>query len=475
MMWRLIRKEWTAAIRDRRIVLMAGVVTVLIVSAVAVRMRAASVLQRDRTAAAAQFRGEWLAQGRKDAHSAAHFGTFVWKPVGLLNVLDVGTDNFTGSSISLVAHQQSDAAFSRAGDSDGTQRFGELTPALVVELLLPLLVIFAAFASISTERRGGTLALLMVQGASPRAVLGAKLLALFALITLLVGGTLCIALPVLTAVDAVRLAPGDLARLALLGGAWLLFLLVWVAISIAVAGRVRTGQSALLVLLMVWIVTSVFVPRLAANLGDSMYPLPSRLAFEAAVAHDVRAGFNGHDPDSVRLADVTREMLVQYRVDSVSQLPINIDGILAQRGEEYTSAVYDRQFERLRAIMQRQRQVVQLASLVSPYLAVRNVSMALTGTDQEHHDSFQRAAEGYRREMVQSLNRYQTEHSRTGDWAAQSDSTLWRATREFVWTRPTAMTALWSRGVELSALLLLLLGLLLALRTRNALAGVGQA
>ena len=44
-------------------------------------------------------------------------------------------------------------------------------------------------------------------------------------------------------------------------------------------------------------------------------------------------------------------------------------------------------------------------AFANPYLAVRNLSMGLAGTDFQHHVTFARAAENYRRSFVKKMNK----------------------------------------------------------------------
>ena len=47
----------------------------------------------------------WDGQGEKNPHSAAHFGTFAFKPKYPLSLIDQGVDKYVGISIFLEAHK----------------------------------------------------------------------------------------------------------------------------------------------------------------------------------------------------------------------------------------------------------------------------------------------------------------------------------------------------------------------------------
>ncbi|MEX6775102.1 ABC transporter permease subunit, partial [Pseudomonas aeruginosa] len=87
-------------------------------------------------------------------------------PLSPLAFVDFGVDSFTGNTIFLEGHRQNSANFSEARQSSLLLRFGQLTPAFVLQALAPLLLIFLAFTSVARERERGTLRLLLAQGVS---------------------------------------------------------------------------------------------------------------------------------------------------------------------------------------------------------------------------------------------------------------------------------------------------------------------
>ena len=58
----------------------------------------------------------WVSQGALNPHSAAHFGRYLFKPVGPLAFVDEGINPYAGSSVYLEAHVQTPA---RARPADG--------------------------------------------------------------------------------------------------------------------------------------------------------------------------------------------------------------------------------------------------------------------------------------------------------------------------------------------------------------------
>ena len=113
-----------------------------------------------------------------NAHAAAHYGVYVFKPVAPLSVFDRGLQPFVGSTVYLEAHRQNQAAFLPAQDSTSMRRFGDLTAAACLQLLLPLLIILFAFGALAGERESGTLRQVLSLGVRPASLVFGKAMGL---------------------------------------------------------------------------------------------------------------------------------------------------------------------------------------------------------------------------------------------------------------------------------------------------------
>lgn len=245
-----------------------------------------------------------------------------------------------------------------------------------------------------------------------------------------------------------------------------LYGLAWVIGSVGVSAQSWSSARSLLLLLGFWMVACILIPKATANLGATLYPTPTRFAFTKDLHEDVKKGLDGHNPEDERVKALETKVLAQYRVDSVSKLPINFDGLAMQEGEKYTSRVYDKHVGDLQRTFQDQNRVSDWASLFNPYLAIRNLSMALAGSDYSQSVDFGRAAEAYRFRMVEYLNNYLRDHSKTGDWKFKVN--IWQHLPDFQYQPPTAGTVLSHYGWAITSLLVWVLGgLWLVYRTAN--------
>jgi ABC-2 type transport system permease protein len=464
MLRRIILKEIRAAVRNRQVLFFGLVVATLLLAASAVGYVSYAGQRTQMARAQAERRAEWEGQGEKHPHIATHFGTFVFKPKTGLSFFDYGLDAYTGTSVYLEAHYQHEFMFRPAQDYSALIRFGELSGALVLQVLLPLLIIFLCFGAITQEKESGTLRLALSQGASRRQLAWGKVVAYYAIVLALLIPTLTIALG-----GAFWLADlpwtSDMARrLGLLALSYAGYFLGFVCLGVLVSGWARSSRNALLALLTIWITLVIVLPKTTAALGDNLYALPSLQAYHQAIDRDVDHGLPGDTTKAGRRAQLVRSYLQRYHADSVQQLPLNVEWVAAQAGEEYLDRVQALHRDSLRQVLEQQNRLSSYASLLDPYLAVRNLSMALTGTDLSTSLDFQRQASDYRLALMRSLHDDASRHSRYGQfYEYHPGQALWASIPDFSYQLPDVGPTLRHYRLELVALLLWLVALPLTL------------
>ncbi len=452
----IARNEFTQTLRDRRFVVTGGVVLLLLLVAAWTGFRNYQSLADKREKANKTARAAWLSQPEKNPHSAAHYGTFAFRPKSDLSFLDAGLDTYTGASVYLEGHRQNDAKFSAAEDATVLIRFGEMTVAFVLQLLIPLLIIFLCFSTFTREREENTLKLLVSQGASMTDLYWGKVQGYSRIIGLVVGPALLLAGGLLFAQTGFQATTDTVLRLGLFVLIYALYFFLFIAGSVFVSARSESSRGSLLTLLGIWIVACVILPKATANLGESLFSVPSSYAFKRQIHEDEEKGIDGHNPSNARAKELEKKILAQYGVDSVSKLPVNFDGIVMQEGEKYTSLVYQKHFGALQEQFQRQNSLATVVGFLNPYLAVRNLSMGLSGSDYDHFLDFKAKAEQYRFGLVENLNNEMKTFSKTGDWEKTVSRDFWAKTPDFMYQLPSVG---WALGRHtLSGLALLLFG-----------------
>jgi len=356
-----------------------------------------------RAAAIETSRQQWESIDRLSAHAVGHYGSYVYKPSNPLSTLDSGVMPFTGKVVRVEAHVQNPPSHSDAGSWSSLIRLGAFDAGMILSLLVPLLLAFSAFSSVARDRETGLLRVLVAQGVPLRSILWGKSLAYWCLSLLLVGALITSHI-ILDQLTGRPLTTDIKIRLLLFGGSHSLYLLIVVLLSVWISARVSDSRSALMILTIGWLVTSVVLPRITAEFSSQLYPLKSQITFEDEMAEDRSKGLDGHNPRDERRKVVRDRVLREYGVNRVNDLPVNLGGILMQEDEKYGNLVWDEHFGRRHQTVRKQIGVVQVASFLDPFLASRALSMAFAGTDQFHDAQFQRQAEDYRRDLIRILN-----------------------------------------------------------------------
>ncbi|AXY74283.1 DUF3526 domain-containing protein [Paraflavitalea soli] len=449
-------KELVTVYRSKVILLTAGIILLLLLLAAWGGFSHYKTTRHIREAAQREKREQWLHQDPKHPHIAAHFGTFAYKPKTWFSMFDAGLDNYAGSYAYLEPHRQNDFVFKPAEGYGATIRFGQLSVALVLQLLVPLLIIFMGFASITQERDNGTLKLLLGSGISLYQVAAGKVMGLvLALLLLLLPALLLTGC--FFAWQAPEAGNDGWIRALLLLAVYSAYFLLFTLLTVFVSAVSKTSGNALLTLLSVWIIGCIIIPKAAANIGSDCYPLPSQYTFREAIQKDIAQGIDGHNTKDERAKQLEAQVLRQYHVSKVSELPFNFEGYVMQAGEEYSSKVYDKYFHQLQQTLVDQDRLPRTAGLFDPFLFLQGISMGLSATDIYTHIDFQQKTEAYRRAFVQKMNEDMMQHSTLGDWNYKASRQLYASVPDFRYQVLPLREVLKTYSTELLSLTILLL------------------
>jgi ABC-2 type transport system permease protein len=396
--WRVAVEEWRALVRNR-VVMIASVtlVALLVTSALlGTEQRNATEAARARYQATAD--EAFDAQPDRHPHRMVHYGQFVFRPLSALAFFDPGVDGFTGNTVFLEGHRQNSANFSEARQSSLLLRFGQLTPAFVLQTLAPLLILFLAFGAVAREREQGTLRLLLAQGLGPAELATGKLLAHAGVVAAIAAP----ALGVLTVAALAGWAP-PVPSLLMVSG-YLVYLLIWAAAALLVSLVARRARDALIVLVAVWMGGVILAPRVLPELALARLPAPSRIETDVAIHHELKQIGDSHNPDDPYFSQFKAKTLAQYGVAKVEDLPVQWAGLVGMEGERLTSGLFDRHSKEAFAREAEQNRLVRQFGAISPLIAVRQLSMSLAATDTESHQDFLEQVEQHRYRFVQALN-----------------------------------------------------------------------
>ncbi len=409
-MWTIIKKEGLEIVRDK-------VSSILLISLCLLLFLSLMIswsynnwysqLQKEVTENA---RHHWETQTDKNSHSAAHFGIYLFKPLSPYALWDNGVDKHVGVSVFIEAHIRNQLQFKAVEDNPLLARWGELTPAYVLLYLMPLLIMWLASNSIVKERSEGTLKLVLSQGMTLSRYVWGKAMTLWLLSAILIftlwiiGGML------------MSMARGE-SFFTLNGLLLLLVYLVFAGIfihgSLFVSLLAKTQRNALVALIGIWLVTIWIIPRLATQISERAYPSPVTETFLQNISDDIAInGINGHGGENEKMIELKEIWTKKYGVDSVQQLPLNFLGVILQADEDTNNLIYDRHYKQLYELYEKQAEIHQFTSFLSPVMPARQASMAFSGTDFSSTIHFSESVDAYRKEFIEILNNRLRDKSR---------------------------------------------------------------
>ncbi|MFM7358790.1 MAG: DUF3526 domain-containing protein [Sediminibacterium sp.] len=404
MIKNIIEKEWLEYKQDKKLYWIIGSLYLLfIIALISGANYYTSVTKQSSIAQKASYE-QWLRQGKKNPHSAAHYGFYAYKPLSALAIIDKGMENYLGQAVWLEAHNQNEVKERDATDAGSIVRFGNLNVAFIFVVLLPLAIILLGFNIFSKEREWGTLPLLLSSSTSAKAILKSKALAFYQLVVLTFLPMLVIAaiaiLYVAGAGEIVKVLP----HFIFLSVFLLMYYAVWVLLSLYISSLVKQSAVSLVGLLAFWLFGTFLLPRVGGIVAKAIYPTPSSFSFSNNIRLDNELGIDRNSPASLRQKLFEDSLLKKYAVDSLTKLPLNIRGLNLERGEEYGYLIFEKNYGGLENTYRKQDAVMNALNIFSPVQSMRSISAGFSGTDINKQSHFAALAENHRRLIAQTMN-----------------------------------------------------------------------
>ena len=280
---------------------------------------------------------------------------------------------------------------------------GQFDLSFVVIYLLPLLIISICFNALASERQGGQLRLLMLQGGSATHLLTYQLLLRSALIVmpfLLISSLLLVIIR--DQMGVTELLSYNLIVLCYSG--------FWIALTAWVNSRAKSAANNAATLVTCWLALVIVVPALVNTSIALLDPTPSRI----------------HYIDSLRAASddaqkASEKTLAQYFQDH-PELAKNGSGasdyatkkIATINSVEHAMEVQDARF--LNA-QQAQQQSAQKLQYLSPALIVQTLLVDLAGNGLTRHHAFMSEVEAHHQALQRFFANEIAKANQRGDFA----------------------------------------------------------
>ncbi|WP_298918397.1 ABC transporter permease subunit [uncultured Algimonas sp.] len=454
-MFEIARHEFQHQFRDGRLTIASLAFFALLVSAIVSGWVQHAEAQRQHHAFTSEARAQWLTQGERHPHHAAHFGNYVVKPELSLALFEPGLRPFVGQTLWLEAHER--PAFTNIPSEDDqtlNTGLGVVSGAAAVQMLGSLLALVIGSLAIVGEREKGTLRQALSQGVRPGVWIGGKIAGLASILAVPIVPAAVIAM-----VGFLLIAPADTrsdvgVRAVLMLSTNGLLILIALIVGLTVSALVRTSRAALLLALGLWISGFILAPRLASTLSSHFAPTPSLAEYNAAVGDVFDAGFDKRGGYMQQFEALRVTTLEEYGVETLDALETGYSGIRMKHLDAWSTEVDDREFARLQEVYGRQQAIRLGVSSISPFVAARSVSQGMAAMDWAHYQDFLTAAERYRREFGYQMNDLLQQRVTGERWEMDGQNADWAKVEPFQYHNPSAFWAIRQQTGFLMVLLL---------------------
>lgn len=400
--WCVAKDEWRYWLRSQLAISVLIIGIVLTLSSVIVTAFNMHELTHERQAMQNTSEKTFMQQPDRHPHRMVHYGHYAFKTPSPLSMLDPGVDAYTGNSVFLEGHRQNSAMFAEQKQSTGLTKLGSLSPAFIVQVLAPLILILIGYSTISRERESQTLSFLLAQGTSIYTLCLGKGLALLSVVCLIM-------LPLVVSGIFAIFQGENVFVVVFFLFAYALYLSVWALLALFFSTAFSRNSSSFTALTFAWILLCIAMPRVASTTASVSIPAAGKLETDFAVIAELRKLGDGHNANDPAFTKLRQSLLQQYKVSSVEELPVNFRGAVAKASEAQLSEVLNRFAEERMQEELKQTQIARQFGWLSPKVAIRSLSMASAGTSIETHHRFMRETEALRINFVQSLNTAHTE------------------------------------------------------------------
>ena len=429
----LISKERQLLAQDRRLHIFVLLVSILVLASLLLSWVRMDAFEREFSSAEQRDREMWVNQGEQNPHAAAHFARYGFKPIPGLSVFDPGIIDYAGIAVWMVAHAKDPAVFRHAEDGNDLTQAVRISPAWVLQYVVPLLIIVAFAASFAGEREDRTLRQLLSSGVSGDDVFWGKFLGSAQVFMLALLPFVLLPMLAVWLLDSGATLQDQGTRILGLALSYGLYLFVFVMLAMGVSALCRSRRQAMLVLFSLWVVLLVALPKLSA--GIARVVVPSESAFE--INQSLFVAGEGYWMDSEYQEEERHRLLHEHKVDSIEDLPFEYEAYQLQAGEEYGDAKFDEIYSDIEASYARQDALINSFGLLTPAISLSHLSMALSGVDRLHHMAYTRDAEQHRRDIIKLLNEDMIFNAGEAGEAYKADERLWQATPDFEHRIPT--------------------------------------
>lgn len=274
MIWDVAKKEIASNITSPKVVITYVVCTVLIFAALLTgaynylgiksEVTLQQAAERDRVGNIFNFQQDYL-----------QTGIYLYREPNVLSVLVSGVEGDAARRANVTNYTPPGYDISRFNSTPILAVFGLLDLSFIVKMILSLFAILFTYDAICGERELGTLKLNLANQVKRSSFIIGKLIGTFVLLIIPFIIPLLLGLLMLQFIPGIVFSGEDWIRIALIFGAFVLYLLAFYSMGMMVSSLTRSSNVSFLVLLMLWVLFIAVVPRAAVLTAQTLAPVPT--------------------------------------------------------------------------------------------------------------------------------------------------------------------------------------------------------
>ncbi len=336
MIWEVLKKEIRSNIGSPKVVITYAVCAVLVLSAMLTgAVTYLSLKQETELQAAAEkerlrsiydFNSDFLQQGVR-----------IFRRPDVLSVLVSGVEGDAAQRGVVNSFLNPGFDVSKFNSTPILAVFGLLDLGFIVKIILSLFVILFTFDAISGEKELGTLKLNFANSVRRSDFIIGKLIGNFLLLLLPFIIPLLVGLLILQFIPGIHFTADAWIRLSLIVLAFVLYLLAFYGMGMMVSALTKRPAVSFLILLMLWVLFIVIVPRISVLAAQNVYPVPP--------IDDVRKMYGAEfGPAQYEFMSHINDELKELRAEAARREPLR--PVIAN---ERSMAEYEERMEEFRA------------------------------------------------------------------------------------------------------------------------------
>ena len=364
------------------------------------------------------------------------------KPPVPLSIIADGLDTIAGKvvTISIVGEPTLEGAVLKSDPMYGF--FGTLDSVFIIKIVISLLAILFAYDAISGERERGTLKLILSNSVPRASVILSKWVGSYISLILPFIVSLLIGLLIIISSPYIAFSGEDWVRLGLIVLVSLIYIWFFSVVGLFVSVKTNKAATSIIVLLFVWVLFVLVIPKTTILLAKQIYRVPSVQEIQG-------------QKDAVT-QQALKEIMEHVKPD---KMPEEIKSIKdpQERGKAFQDFMVKKQEEMIAKIEEKHGQIegayrdkrnrqIQIGmdlSRISPVSSYTYTTAALARTDFEHQETFVRAAKRYQMDFTRFYNEQVREIIKTGIQEAKLDLTGFPEFRFRQETLDESLTHVW--------------------------------